>query len=91
MAAKRDKGSGAMPKVSKKRPKSKRYQQIITLLHALKNFFLYFCIPFTIALCSALFLTWPRPALSSGVGDWRDSGYTYDYKGFTIFYQGDGI
>lgn len=67
----------------------KLFAKILSALHALKIFVFYFCIPFTIALLLALFFTSPRPKLSNELADWRDSGYTYEYEGFEIFYQGN--
>jgi len=81
------KGRGDIAKAVTRRSKSNRYRKLLTILSIAKTFTLYFCLPFALALSFALFITYPRGQLSSEVADWRDSGYSYDFKGKEIFYQ----
>ena len=88
MAKRQAKAKGEILKAVTRRSKSSRYRKLLTILSIAKTFILYFCIPFALALSFALFITYPRGELSSEVADWRDSGYSYDFKGKEIFYQG---
>lgn len=83
MANKREKIS-----IPRKKQKLSIFETHATFLKVLKIIIIYFCLPFTIALLCALFITAPRPGLSPEIADWRDSGYVYRYHGLEIFYQG---
>lgn len=89
MAAKQEKRNRFIRKGPKTKSKDKIYKRILAILPMVKTIFVYFCIPFTLALSFALFITHPRADLSNEVVDWRDSGYTYEFQGKEIFYQGN--
>ena len=76
-----------MPRKSKSRDKA--VQGFLGSKYNYKTLIAYFSLSFFVALLLGLFVSSPAPSLSPRLADWRDSGYIFNFSGFSIFYQGN--
>ncbi|XP_065066852.1 mesoderm-specific transcript protein-like isoform X2 [Rhopilema esculentum] len=74
-----------MPRKSKSRDKA--VQGFLGSKYNYKTLITYFSLSFLVALLLGLFVSSPAPSLSPRLADWRDSGYIFNFSGFSIFYQ----